>query len=592
MSAAQSTDRVEALFQKAKAYLMSANKDGVSVYDQLTRVMEELLDHNPDDLASDPSRFTEVFALLQRHSFVQGDSTTACQDAEAHNPEELDRLRANRALFEELAPTVETKIEQVNPYTTVTTTTTKPVTAPTFDSVADQAVYWACAGCGLPQEEALLLDRSITKLSMEKNLQDVRFVGKIFGTQADYIVISSRWYLPEGEKVYEEVNNMPKAPRRSGEVPMQPEPGYVGVNRLSYWVTAHPAAPWALLPDITPAQVNAARKVKRLFTGNLDAEVVASPAFPGNEAVYLRAQLTRILSGTFIAPRGAMEEPEEEDDMDDEDEDDEDDDTPKLREGKYRPVAVRAAEFGEEPLDVTEFASLEQWVHAERYLYETGRQTQLPEKMEEEEEEEEEPPVYAEDEEDEEAEEPEEEEPEEEVELFVPIQQDFLYGVVTIPQPPPPMDDEEFPEEEEEEEEEEAPVEEDNEPRGPMRDEDVDPEDVTRMKVSAWTVRVANNVNRAHAVAVVRSQRWPGAVAYLGEAGKRWGCVYFGTGLKKTDFAFTPAPAPLVQPECKDLLEAVDPTAAMEKLIRRGEEVPEPDSENDMEEDLEEEEDY
>jgi radial spoke head protein 4/6 len=48
----------------------------------------------------------------------------------------------------------------------------------------------------------------------------------------------------------------------------------------------------------------AARKVKKFFTGRLDAYIVAYPPFPGNESNYLRAQIARISAGTLVSPIG------------------------------------------------------------------------------------------------------------------------------------------------------------------------------------------------------------------------------------------------------------------------------------------------
>ncbi|RNC37159.1 putative flagellar radial spoke component, partial [Trypanosoma cruzi] len=238
MSVRPLVEDVEEMFGRTKAYLMSANKDGVSVYDQLTRLMEQLLDENPHDIAADPSRFNEIFTLLQQSSFVNGQSTPACNEPCSVPPSELARLADNERLFDRPPPETLTTIEQPDPYTTVTTTRIKPHTAPPYDSVAQHNLYWAWAGCGVTEEEAFLLDRSITMLAMEKKLRDVRFFGKIFGTKADYYVVSSQRYVQDGEKVYKEVNTMPRPARRKLEVPVQPEPGFVGVNRLSFWVTS------------------------------------------------------------------------------------------------------------------------------------------------------------------------------------------------------------------------------------------------------------------------------------------------------------------------------------------------------------------
>ena len=69
------------------------------------------------------------------------------------------------------------------------------------------------------------------------------------------------------------------------------------------WAAFTPAGgPWARLPNVTPAQIGAAKCIRKLLTGDLQAEVVSYPPFPGNEAVYLRAQIARIAAATEVAP--------------------------------------------------------------------------------------------------------------------------------------------------------------------------------------------------------------------------------------------------------------------------------------------------
>lgn len=64
-----------------------------------------------------------------------------------------------------------------------------------------------------------------------------------------------------------------------------------GANGFVYFVANSPAGPWTQLPHVTPAQVRAARRLKKLLTGRLASAVSAYPPFPGDEAAYLRAQV-------------------------------------------------------------------------------------------------------------------------------------------------------------------------------------------------------------------------------------------------------------------------------------------------------------
>jgi radial spoke head protein 4A len=61
-----------------------------------------------------------------------------------------------------------------------------------------------------------------------------------------------------------------------------------------YWVTNNVLNSWTKLPDLNPSDIKAARKIKVLFSGNLDRKIQTNPFFFGLEKHYLRAQIARI----------------------------------------------------------------------------------------------------------------------------------------------------------------------------------------------------------------------------------------------------------------------------------------------------------
>lgn len=67
------------------------------------------------------------------------------------------------------------------------------------------------------------------------------------------------------------------------------------------------------MPDAQPRQIEASRLVKRVFTGNLNANVSTNPPFPGKERHFLRSMIARIFHATALSPKGLyeMSEPEE-----------------------------------------------------------------------------------------------------------------------------------------------------------------------------------------------------------------------------------------------------------------------------------------
>ena len=83
-----------------------------------------------------------------------------------------------------------------------------------------------------------------------------------------------------------------------------------GVNSCIYWVTHDLLGEWVKLPDIRGENVAAARKIKRVLSGHLDAEVEAYPFFAAKEAYLIRAQIARITAATLLAPKGLFKEGE------------------------------------------------------------------------------------------------------------------------------------------------------------------------------------------------------------------------------------------------------------------------------------------
>ncbi len=117
--------------------------------------------------------------------------------------------------------------------------------------------------------------------------QAIRFAGKIFGTQKDYWIAIGR--LPQAE----EVSKDPTCELRGK-----------GVNETVFWVTDNLLNDWIQLPECRPIHIQQARKIKHIFTGDLNAEVDTNPAFTGKERHLLRATLARIFHATAIVPKG------------------------------------------------------------------------------------------------------------------------------------------------------------------------------------------------------------------------------------------------------------------------------------------------
>jgi radial spoke head protein 4A len=271
-------------------------------------------------------------------------------------------------------------------------------------------------------EEVFQISLALKKLTQKHPLASVRFWGKIFGTRANYIVAECEYQEGEGEEEEEEPEEQaeekeqPQEDEEEGEEekdePPKPtwrpppvipkEAAKSGANKKTYFVCNEAGEEWRKLPHVTPAQIVAAKEIRKLFTGKLDAPVNSFPPFPGNEENYLRAQIARISATCQISPSGYFAFDEEE-----EQEDEEEVRDSYIINPDYEGKAV--SELADE--------SLANWVHHTLYLLPQGRCTWFNpiQKAEDE---------FEDEEEDEEKEQLEEPEPETGPPLLTSIEQD------------------------------------------------------------------------------------------------------------------------------------------------------------------------
>lgn len=222
-------------------------------------------------------------------------------------------------------------------------------------------------------------------------------------------------------------------------------------------------------------------KIRKLFTGNLGANVACYPAFPGAEAEYLRAQIARIGQATVVVPQGRIIVDEE-------------------SEAEPKPLIANPEYAVPESLP-----GIESWAHGYGGILKIGRCTNVPK------------PPLADGEEEAEAEELEDEVP--------PL------GSVADDAPVVLFSEEEG----------------DNLP--------------------AWSTALHNTLAPAYAVAVAKSNRWPGAYAAIAKTGDKAACIYFGSGHEAAGKVFTPAPPPPIAAESAETEEATEVGLAEENEL-------------------------
>ncbi|XP_033016481.1 radial spoke head protein 6 homolog A-like [Lacerta agilis] len=374
--------------KNAKAYLLKTSlKTGVSLYDHLADMLAKILDERPEN----PADIIENISKEVKCARFQKKLDTLRDEYEKHPTFELAEIY--KALFQKAGGEgTDQEMEEEMPETPL-------------PNVMETAFYFEQAGIGLSLEEYYHIFLALKQLVNTHPIQTCRFWGKILGIEANYIVAEIEFREGEEEEEAEE-EELGEEGQKEGsegrdededeeeEKDEPPKPNYkpppvipkednrTGANKYTYFVCNEAGKPWVRLPHVTPAQIVNARKIKKYFTGRLDAPIVSYPPFPGNESNYLRAQIARISAATHISPLGFYQFGEEEGDEEEEG-------------GAGRDSYEENPDF--EPISVPELIeSLANWVHHVQNILMQGRCTwvnpyQKSEEEEEEDEEEERP---------------------------------------------------------------------------------------------------------------------------------------------------------------------------------------------------------
>jgi len=187
----------------------------------------------------------------------------------------------------------------------------------TIQNLSQDALMFEQAGIGVGSHQATSIAVGLRRLAEAEPLKTVRFWGKITGTMRDYIIAEATYRNPGAHAIVDVATDE----RAKGEEPVPNEKVGEGLNSYVYYVVGYENSAdgifgrykydqWIKLPAIRPDHIMAARKIKKLFSGDLEASVNSYPPFPGNEAEYLSAQIARIARGCTMTVNGhwALEE--------------------------------------------------------------------------------------------------------------------------------------------------------------------------------------------------------------------------------------------------------------------------------------------
>nr|XP_016928725.1 radial spoke head protein 4 homolog A [Drosophila suzukii] len=461
--------------------------------------------------------------------------------------------------------------------------------------------YWTQCGFSICNDDIFQLASAMNRLQTHPSIMQCRFWGCINGLKASYYIveasltreeIASRLVMMEDEMRQKQVplqmrkdrdekplpphigpeltpgiygweefppEELEKMRPKAAAVPLVEEMEFydippeligLGSNRYSYFVVNSLFDDWIELPIVTPRQIAVSRQIKKFLTGDLEADVVSFPCFPGKEKHYLRALIGRITAGTYIAPVGyyrrmtkkekKLFDGEEEDGGEEEEEEEEEE---EVNEGEEEQIEdndvmlLKNEKYEVEPLG--SLATPVAWVHVRsNILNQQGRVVWYDEEKAR-------------------------KEREKALALYLKMQ---MMGEMEEE-----IEEEEEEEEDEEEGEEEGMIEGFNQPElGPSIlsscANDMNPE------VSVpWLVRLTSKyTNQKERMLLMQSNIWPGAYTFIFE--KTCESIYLGWGHKYYARNIPFKHLPMVQEEyphdVEDFIEASDPTVEEEEAYK------------------------
>lgn len=265
---------------KAMTFLQKPNAIGegktTNVYDHLGRIIDRIVNEHPKDALG-------VVEVLSR--FVKEEAFSGCTPLQVTGAEELQVV----ADYGKEVLKLDTDFLERDADGKVSGP--KPSCAMPDYMVEADGLAWA--GAGFSDMESYKVMCSIRNLATRENegIKQMRFWGKILGTESDYYIVEAE---REAQPDYEV--------EKEGET--APDSKALLYSWYAYYAANDLCGAWTKLPDLRPRELRAARQIRKLFSGKLDAKVITHPYFDGTEASLLRAQIALISADTVLGIKG------------------------------------------------------------------------------------------------------------------------------------------------------------------------------------------------------------------------------------------------------------------------------------------------
>ncbi|KAK2580599.1 hypothetical protein KPH14_007718 [Odynerus spinipes] len=561
---------VEHDIRRAKKFLQKySSESGDSLYDHLSDLLAKILAERPRNAVD---VFEEYSRRLKEERFKT--QTDHLRDVYVP-PARYEDAKKLIQLFQDANSTTEDVENRMDDEEEIEKKKEIPNTL-------DLLFYFEQTGVGLPRSEMVLLNLTIRKLASSVPLKNLRFWGKILGNPKNYYVVEAELQEEELQRRLEQFEAEEEIRRQNEETKREEMekqaaekaeaeeaakiaeiPGEDEEKPLELVFPPLPVSTWKMPPEVPPERIGSGVNTKVYFVCNnlgIDDWIELPPLTP--QQIVASRQIVRYFTGNLNTPLHTFPP------------------FPGTEENYLRAQIARISgatdispigfftfggldeeeEIGEEmeeggalaenahydPLPVKDLVdpSMSNWCHHSPYILAQGRTVWWDPRNRED------------DMEDEDLGEEEEDE----------TDRRDMEGNEIVKETGPPL-------------------------LTPLS------EDAILDSIFPWTARQSSHVQVDTAVALVRSNIWPGAYAFAVD--RRFANVYIGWGHKYTAYNYSPPSMPPVQDQYKigpEIMEITDPTFEEEEAYRIAHLPPPPLSigegeEEELEEEEEEEED-
>ena len=259
----------------------------VSVYNHVNKIIQKMIENGEENPYGKFEKYSEFFT---RKNSKNGDQKqNYIQDNSEEIKKEITELRKFLKIEQVLK---KKKTEEEEEEEEENEEEVEAVNLGEIRNLKIEEITSRQCGITIGEEETYYLEKSIEYFIKSSGATKVDFWGKIYTSSSDYFVLK--------------VKVEPKDEEEEKEITEDHEIEGTGINTNIFYVSKNllDNKSWCKLPLITSNQMRQARKMKYIFSGDLEKKIVSSPTFDGLEKHLLKAQIVRIDNSTCLMPKG------------------------------------------------------------------------------------------------------------------------------------------------------------------------------------------------------------------------------------------------------------------------------------------------